>query len=137
MSRSHQSCAIVFLWRLFEQSHAGCTFHRLMMWFFFIFYRWRLGCPTGYYLNSFNFKTTGQCCRPLHHPQSYGPCYDEDGMLNTGRRGCQLAGYYITGLIQHCRVFFICIEKVRCCKMIKTGNSILPDSHIDQESIAK
>ena len=103
-------------------SHGRCTSHRLMMWSFFRFYDGWIFCPTGYFLNTYfpglwPKRRKLQCCRPLHHPDSYGPCYYTDW----GR--CQLAGYYITGLKKtHLTT------KLSCCKMTKTaGNSILLD----------
>ena len=101
---------------------------------------WRF-CPTGYYLNGFRAFETIQCCRPVNHPKSYGPCYYEDDMRNSGQRRCQLPGYYITGYYrQKCfkgYFYSICVRKLRCCKMTNTGNSILLDSHFDQESAVK
>ena len=140
-------CALLFrisgvqLSRHFKQSHARCASHRLMLWFFFRFYRWRL-CPTGYYLNSFSpyhkLLQIRQCCRPQHHPKSYGHCYDKDVTRNSRWIRCQEAGYYITGYSAHRSCSSTkCIRKLKCCKMTKTGNSTLLDSHFDKESAVK
>ena len=116
------------LWRHFKQSH------RLMMWCFF--FRARRFCPTGSYLNNLDLFDKLQCCRPLHHPKSYGSCYYEDVLFNSRRR-CQLAGYYITGFYRYSHYLPLSVSKLRCCKMAKTGNSILFDSHMDQESVVR
>ena len=101
-------------------SHGRCTSHRLMMWSFFRFDDSWSFCRTGYFLTTFathwSTRRMLRCCRPLHHPDSYGPCYYTDW----GR--CQLAGYYITGFKESYP------PTHRCCKMTKTaGNSILLD----------
>ena len=116
------------LGRHFKQSH------RLMMWCFF--FRARRFCPTGSYLNNLDLFDKLQCCRPLHHPKSYGSCYYEDVLFNSRRR-CQLAGYYITGFYRYSHYLPLSVSKLRCCKMAKTGNSILFDSHMDQESVVR
>ena len=122
-------------------SHGRCTSHRLMMWSFFRFDDSWSFCRTGYFLTTFathwSTRRMLRCCRPLHHPDSYGPCYDEDATLNPRWSRCQLAGYYITGFYRDsCFSHYqypptLCIVTVKCCNMTKTGNSILLDSHID------
>lgn len=80
-----------------------------------------------------------KCCRPWHHPDSYGHCYDEDVSTSFDSKGwskCQRAGYFMTGFYKSTCEALHCIEKFKCCSMKEgTGNSILWDFQLNKKSM--
>ena len=93
----------------------------------FFFSPLSFNCPTGYYLDSLHLPLIW-CCRPQNHTNAYERCHDGDTKFDKGHAECQTPGYYITD--------YAYPGKFECCKMMMKGNSILLDSHLDQESAA-
>ena len=92
-------------------------------------------CPTGYFLRGINVRdfagsggadpnylddiTHGRCCRPKHHPNEYGSCYDEDiwsSFDSAGWASCK-ESFFMTGFYKSNCNFLYCMEELRCCSM--------------------
>ena len=93
-------------------------------------------CPKGTYLQGL-YKSegkflgnieTGKCCQPEGHDNHWGDCYDEDVSESFDKKGWSNCkdGYHMAGFYRGGCDKLYCIEKFKCCKMLRGGESSPP-----------